>query len=97
MKRFEQGFDILLIEAGERHTNIRRARRDQADAVFIEQMQSKFLCVHTLDLHQHEIATVERVDLPTLCEARLVGDFEDAFGPCAERPAFLFALGVEFG
>ena len=92
MERFEKRLDVLRLETREGYADVRRARRDQPDAVLFEQIQPKFLSVDALDLDQHEIATVEGIDLPALGEARLVGDLEDALRSEAQSFAFRFAL-----
>ena len=43
MERFEQRLDVLDLEAREGDAHIRRARRDHADAVLVEQLESYLL------------------------------------------------------
>jgi len=58
-------------------------------------MKSKFLGVDAVHFDQHEIATVEGVDLPALRITWLVGDLEDMFGADPQCFAFRVALRSE--
>ena len=66
MDELEKGFDLVLVQAGEGHADVAVAERDQANAVLVEQVQTQALRVDPLRSETHEVAGVERVDLPAV-------------------------------
>ena len=56
-------------------------------------MEAKLLSVDAFDLDQHEVATVEGIDLPALGITRLICNLVDMLRPDTQRLAFRIALG----
>src|SRR5262249_28958318 len=87
--------DLLDLEAGEGDAEVVLGGRDQAGLVLVEEVYAERLGFDAGQLHAHEVAAVERVDVPVAAVARGVRDLVDALGALAEDLALLLALGVD--
>ena len=67
---------------------------DEARLVAVEQVHAQRLRLDAGQLQAHEVAAVERIDVPVAAEARRVHHFVHALGALAQDLALLLALGV---